>query len=50
MSNTAYLALANAAVWLGIGGYCFFLAKKNKLLQTRLERLEYLTQEQNKDT
>lgn len=32
---------ASIAVWLGLGGYLFFLGKKAARLENRLERLEY---------
>lgn len=35
-----WILYANAAVWLGIGGYVFFLMRCQQRVQTRLRRLE----------
>lgn len=44
--NAAIQALiyVNIAIWLGIGGYCFFLAKKQSEMDKRLNTL--ITQNQ----
>lgn len=39
--ETSWLLYASIAVWLGLGGYLFFLGKKAACLEARLERLEY---------
>lgn len=42
MNTEQFLIFANAAVWLGIGGYVAFLAVKLSGLETRLRRLSVL--------
>jgi CcmD family protein len=37
-----YLFAANAAVWLGLGGYLFFMARANARLERRLAQMEAL--------
>ncbi len=43
MSTEQFLIFANAAVWLGLGGYVAFLAAKLAGLETRLRRLSALS-------
>jgi CcmD family protein len=40
--NSVYLLAANAAVWIGLGAYLFFMARTNKHLERRLSQLEAL--------
>lgn len=35
-----WILYANAAVWIGLGGYVFFLMQRQQRLQARLQRLE----------
>ena len=42
MSTEQYLIFANAAVWLGLGGYVAFLATRLCGLEGRLRRLAAL--------
>lgn len=35
-----WIMYANAAVWIGLGGYVFFLMRCQQQLQSRLRRLE----------
>jgi len=37
-----YIWLANVLVWLGIGGYLVFLAKKNRELEQKIEEIKNL--------
>jgi len=45
MDTGAFLLAANAAVWLGIGGYVAFLARAQKQLEQRLRQMELLRHE-----
>lgn len=45
MSFAGYLLTANAAVWIGLAGYLFFLARKQAWLTERIEHLEALDHE-----
>jgi CcmD family protein len=47
MDASHYLLAANAAVWVGLGGYIFFLARRQALLEQRLQHLEALDNEQH---
>jgi len=40
-----YLIISNVIIWLGIGGYLFFLATKAKKLERKLKQLELLNNE-----
>jgi CcmD family protein len=46
MDAAQYLLVANAAVWIGLGGYIFFLARRQAWLEQRLEHLEAVDNEQ----
>ena len=37
-----YLIIANACVWLGVGGYLFLLARQQAVLARRVQHLEIL--------
>ncbi len=39
MNAIQALTYANIAIWLGIGAYCFFLAKKQSEMDRRLNSL-----------
>ncbi len=41
-----YLIASNVVIWLGIGGYVFYLAAVQKKLERKLEQLEELSHEQ----
>ncbi|MDO5484537.1 MAG: CcmD family protein [Desulfovibrionaceae bacterium] len=45
MDTLTWLVLANAAVWLGIGGYLAFLAIQQHRLAVRLSQWEILRHE-----
>lgn len=49
MTLTSYLLAANAAVWIGLAGYIFFLARKQALLDQRLQLLEAMEHEHHDD-
>ncbi|QLA15593.1 CcmD family protein [Desulfolutivibrio sulfoxidireducens] len=40
MEKETYLFVANALVWIGVGGYLLFLSRAQARLKKRLERLE----------
>lgn len=44
MMETPWLAYASIVVWLGIGGYLFWLGRKAARLETRLARMEYMAE------
>jgi CcmD family protein len=44
---TEYLLAANAAVWIGLAGYLFFLARKQAWLEQRLQHLEAIEHDQH---
>lgn len=46
MDSSNWLLMANAAVWLGIGGYVFVLARTQKLLDRRIRHMELLKDDQ----
>ena len=37
---TGYLLAANILVWLGIGGYCLTLARRQRTIDQRVRQLE----------
>lgn len=41
MNDAAWFMYAAMAVWLGLGGYLFFLGRTMASLETRMSRLEY---------
>jgi CcmD family protein len=45
MDTAHYLLAANAAVWIGLGGYIFFLARRQAMMEQRLQHLEALDNE-----
>lgn len=47
MDTAQYLLAANAAVWIGLGGYIFFLARRQAMMEQRLQHLEALDNEQH---
>ncbi len=47
MDAAHYLLVANAAVWIGLGGYIFFLARRQAWIEQRLQHLEALDNEQH---
>jgi CcmD family protein len=49
MDTSFYLLAANAAVWIGLGGYIFFLARKQAWIEQRLQHLEVLDSEQHRN-
>ncbi|SDB60474.1 CcmD family protein [Desulfonatronum thiosulfatophilum] len=48
MDASHYLLAANAAVWIGLGGYIFFIARGQAWIEQRLQHLEDLDSEQHK--
>ena len=46
MEGISWVMYANMAVWLGIGGYLFFLGRKAVALEKRLRHLDFV-REQN---
>ncbi|WP_457571604.1 CcmD family protein [Desulfovulcanus sp.] len=40
-----YLIISNVLIWMGIGGYLFFLATKAKRLERKVKQLELLNNE-----
>ncbi len=40
MEKETYLFVANALVWIGVGGYLMILSRVQARLKKRLERLE----------
>lgn len=42
MQGTDWLLYANAAVWLGIGGYLFFVSRAQASFEQRLRQMEML--------
>ena len=42
MDTLTWVIMANAAVWLGIGGYMAFLATRQRSLAARLAQMEML--------
>lgn len=46
MDAAHYLLAANAAVWIGLGGYIVFLARRQAMMEQRLQHLEALDNEQ----
>ena len=47
MDTAHYLLAANAAVWIGLGGYIFFVARRQAMMEQRLQHLEALDNEQH---
>ena len=47
MDATQALTYANIAIWLGIGAYCFFLAKKQTEMDKRLDAFIAQTENNN---
>lgn len=45
MDSSTWLLMANAAVWLGIGGYLFLLASNQRQLDRRIRQMELLKDE-----
>lgn len=43
MDYTGYLMIANVAVWVGIGGYLFFIGGKQRRFEMRLKQMEQLS-------
>lgn len=50
MESIGWLAAANAAIWMGIGGYVAFLAKKQCELRRRMHDLELMPNEKNDES
>lgn len=50
MEAISWLAAANAAIWLGIGGYVAFLARKQCELRRRMHNLELILNEKNDES
>jgi len=50
MAFTQYLFAANAAVWIGLAGYVFFLARNQARLEQRLHHMEALEHEHHDDS
>ena len=42
MEGISWVMYANMAVWLGIGGYLFFLGRKTVALEKRLRHLDFV--------
>lgn len=42
MQSSQWLLYANAAVWLGVGAYLFFIARAQQRLERRLRQMEML--------
>ncbi len=42
MESTQWLLIANVAVWLGIGGYLFLMARAQQTLDRRIRHMEML--------
>jgi len=40
-----YLIISNVIIWLGIGGYLFFLAMRTKKLEKKIKQMELLNNE-----
>lgn len=49
MNHTDFLFAANVIVWLGIGGYLAWLAVGQSRLARRLEQLELMRHDQEKE-
>lgn len=49
MDHTSYLLAANLVVWLGIGGYAFFLSRTQHRLEQRLHHLEIMRHDAEND-
>lgn len=47
MEHSQYLLAANAAVWIGLAGYIFFLTRKQAWLDQRIQHLEEVEHEQH---
>lgn len=47
MNATNYLLAANITIWVGMGAYLVFMAKKQQGLQERLKQLEMLHDERD---
>lgn len=45
MAATQYLLAANVAVWIGLAGYIFFMARKQAWLEERIQHLEAMDNE-----
>ena len=45
MESTTWLLMANAAVWLGVGGYLFLLSRSQKQLEQRIRQMELMNNE-----
>ena len=42
MEKETYLFVANALVWIGVGGYLLYLSRGQARLKKRLKRLEIM--------
>ncbi len=42
MESFTWLLMANAAVWLGVGAYVFYIARTQKQLDKRIRQMELL--------
>jgi len=42
MEKETYLFVANALVWIGVGGYLLYLSRVQARLKKRLKRLEIM--------
>lgn len=47
MDMTWWLIIANAAVWLGIGGYLAFLGARQKNIAQQIRQLELVQNDSN---
>ncbi len=45
MDSSLWLLMANAAVWIGMGGYLCFLGANQKRLASRIRQMELLKNE-----
>lgn len=42
MDSSNWLLMANAAVWLGVGAYVFFIARTQTQLDKRIRQMELI--------
>ena len=42
MDSSTWLFMANAAVWMGVGGYLFLLARNQKQIEQRIRQMELI--------
>lgn len=42
MDSSNWLLMANAAVWLGVGAYLFFMARTQQQLDKRIRQMELM--------